>query len=178
LLATAPITQSAAPSFAGFEAWAFLLPSSGDFPDPHLRSLRLIDQYRSGNVGTGRNVHRFFGNSTTRQVGLPQVSSWSVHFTFESRIISPLEMGTLVVYPTTWELFRGMSRVSPLTGMLVIVMSFSVIFLPAPMSVAATTTSIRSSVLRRTQAEELNASTNVRTVREHFMADSLYGLTL
>lgn len=101
--------------------------------------------------------------------GRPQVSSWRVHFTFESRIISPLEMGILVVHPTTWELFRGISRVSPLTGMLVIVMSLSVIFLPAPRSVAATTTSIRSSVLSRTQAVELNARTNARTVRDHFM---------
>jgi hypothetical protein len=97
----------------------------------------------------------------------------SLYFTFESRISSPLEMGTLVVYPTTWELFRGISRVSLLTGMPVIVMSLSVIFLPAPRSVAATTTSIRSSVLSRTQAVELNASTNVRTVRDHFIPHSL-----
>src|SRR5712672_1428062 len=81
-------------------------------------------------------------------------------------------MGTLVVYPTTWELFRGISRVSLLTFMLVIVMSLSVIFLPVPRSVAATTTSIRSSVLSRTQALEANASTNVRTVRDHFIAGS------
>jgi len=34
---------------------------------------------------------------------LPKISSWSVHFTFEKRISSPLEMGTLVVYPTNCE---------------------------------------------------------------------------
>jgi hypothetical protein len=96
------------------------------------------------------------------------------HFTFESKISSPLEMGTLVVCPTTWEPFRGISRVRALTGMLVIVMSLSVIFLPAPKSVAATTTSIRSSVLSRTQAVEANASTNVRTVRDHFIAGSFF----
>src|SRR5579864_7078112 len=115
-----------------------------------------------------------FGDVVTRKEGLPQVSSWSVHFTFERRISSPLGMGTLVVYPTTCELFRGISRVSLLTGMPMIVMSLSVIFLPAPMSVAATTTSIRSSVLSRTQAVELNTNTNVRSVRDHFMARLLF----
>ncbi len=39
------VTTSAAPRFAMFEAWALLLPASGDFPNPQLGLLRFIDQY-------------------------------------------------------------------------------------------------------------------------------------
>lgn len=37
----------AAPGFVPFEAWAFLLPASGDLPDPHLGFARLVHQHRS-----------------------------------------------------------------------------------------------------------------------------------
>jgi hypothetical protein len=41
-------TKAVAPRFVIFEAWALLLPMSGDFPYAHLYSLRLIHQDRSG----------------------------------------------------------------------------------------------------------------------------------
>ena len=90
--------------------------------------------------------------------------SIQAHSRFEIRICCPLEIDTFVVCPTTWELFRGISFVNPLTGMAVIVMSCSVIFFPAARSVAAMTTSIRSSVLSRKQDAETNASRTVITV--------------
>jgi hypothetical protein len=41
-------TNAAAPRFAGFEAWAFLLPELGDFSYSHFRSLWLVHEHGSG----------------------------------------------------------------------------------------------------------------------------------
>ena len=43
-------TKAAAPRFVGFEAWALLLPSSGDFADSHLCSTQLVHEHQSSLV--------------------------------------------------------------------------------------------------------------------------------
>src|SRR5947209_18451573 len=41
--------ESAAPCFAVFEAWAFVLPTSRDFPDPQLGFLVFVHCWRAKN---------------------------------------------------------------------------------------------------------------------------------